>query len=522
QRNVDCRLTWISTPGCTPQSRLRTLRAVIRKGTFSATWNGSYVASYNSLANPVPSVSTVSFSDPGSGGKVRKTLTVRAPIGNTIRIDRFVSGLPGIFSVVSTSKPLPCTLSGTQTVDVTVEFTQTVTGTLHKSTLDIQGSPCSQSVALNVIIPILKLETPVGGEVIDGCDSIPIRWSGIAEDEAITVMYSRDNGVRWNVLDNEAYGLAYHWSNNLEHDAGTQSPFPYKVKIQRSTPRWLAGIGGAGNDTATCLTYGRSTGLLSVGGSFEGTMTFGSAVISSSGGKDAFVARFNANGVPKGIMRIGGSGNEEITAVAADSTTNTIIVGTTTSASLLVGDSTLSFSPDNRICSFIASIDSSGKTRWAVGLGDTTGTNRGHFRATGVTVKSDSSIVVEGYVNGTVSSIYTLSTPTVRIDHDAPTVAAFPLTVEISKKGAVTRMLDGFFFPTQKAAMTTAIIGNETYQIGTFTGTTVAGRFSVASQGGSDGFLRAVTLNAGTDQSAKSFRIKSPLVIFEVQQLDLP
>lgn len=522
QRNIDCRLSWVSTPGCTQQSRLRTLRSVIRKGTFTATWNGSYTASYNSLANPIPSVSTLAFSDPGSGGKVRKTLTVRAPIGNSIRIDRFVSGLPGVFTVVSTSRPLPCTLSGAQTLDVIVEFTQTVTGTLHKSTLSIQGSPCSQTVALNVIIPVLKLETPVGGETINGCDSIPIRWSGIAEDEAITVMFSRDNGARWNVLDNEAYGLNYHWTNNLEHDAGTQVPFAYKVKVQRSTPRWLAGIGGTGNETATCLTYSKGTGLLSVGGSFEGTMSFATTIVSSAGAKDAFLARLNVNGVPRSVLRIGGSGNEEITAVAADSMTNTIVVGTTTSASLQVGDSTLSFSKDNRISSFITSIDSAGKTRWVVGLGDTTGTNGGEFRATGVLVKSDSSIIVEGYVSGVISSLYSPSSTSPRLGHDAPTVASFPLTVEISKKGVVTRMLDGFFAPASKTSTTTALIGNETYQVGTFSGTTVAGRLSVNSRGGTDGFIRAATLNPGTDQSAKSFRIQAPLVIFEVQQLDLP
>lgn len=522
QRNIDCRLSWLSTPGCTQQSRLRTLRALFRKGTISYTWNGSYTASFNSLANPIPSVTSLSFSDPGSGNKVRKTITVRAPQGNTIRIDRFVSNMPGTFAVVSTSKTLPCTLSGAQTIDVTVEFTQTVTGTLHKATLTIQGSPCSQTVALNVIIPILKLETPIGGEVINGCDSIPIRWSGIAEDETITVMYSRDNSARWNVLENNAFGLNYKWFNNVEHDAGTQTPFAYKVKIQRSTPKWLVGIGGSGTDKAVCLTYGKNTGLISVGGSFDGTMVYGSNVVTSSGGRDAFLARLNLNGVPRSILQIGGSGDEEITAVASDSTTNTIVVGTTNGASLLVGDSSLKFSSNNRVSSFIAMFDSTGKTRWAVGLADTTGKNLGEFRATGVIVKADSSIVVEGYISGVISSVYSPATNAIGIEHDAPDVATFPLTVEISKKGVVTRILDGFFQPTQKGATTAVLVNNDSYQIGTFAGSTIAGKFSLAAQGSTDGFVRAVTLNPGTDQSAKSFRIQVPLVIFEVQQLDLP
>jgi hypothetical protein len=522
QRNIDCRLSWISTPGCTPQSRLRTLRSVFRKGTISYTWNGAYTASINSLANPIPSLSTLSFSDPGSGAKVRKTLTIRAPQGNTIRIDRFVSALPGVFSVISTSKPLPCTLSGTQTVDVVIEFTQTTTGTLHKSTLNIQGSPCSQTVALNVIIPVLKLVTPVGGEVLNGCDTIPIQWSGIEEDEAITVMYSRDNGVRWNVLDNLAYGLSYSWFNNLEHDAGTQVPFPYKVKVERSTPRWFARIGGADTDSATCISHSKGTGRISVGGSFKGTMNHGTTILSSSGGKDAFVAAMTINGVPRSAIRIGGTGDDEVVALASDSTTNTIIAGVTTGSSVMVGDSSMKFSSGNRYSSFVAKLDSSGKIVWVVGIGDTTGLNRGEFRATGVCVKPDSSIILQGYTFGVVSSLYTAGTPATPIEHDAPLVSEFPVTVEITKRGVVKQFLDGFFQPASKSATTAVLVANDSYQVGTFSGTATAGRFSLSSQGSSDGFVRAVTLNAGIDQSAKSFRIQAPLVIFEVQQLDLP
>ncbi|MFM2133555.1 MAG: hypothetical protein RL156_836, partial [Bacteroidota bacterium] len=522
QRNIDCRLSWLSTPGCTPQSRQRTLRAVFRKGTITYTWNGAYTASINSLANPIPSVSTLSFSDPGSGAKVRKTLTVRAPLGNTIRIDRFVSALPGVFSVISTSKPLPCTLSGTQTIDVIIEFTQTTTGTLHKSTLDIQGSPCSQSVALNVIIPVLKLVTPVGGELLNGCDTIPIKWSGIEEDEAITVMYSRDNGVRWNVLDNLAYGLSYSWFNNLEHDAGTQVPYAYKVKVERSTPRWLARIGGANADTASCISYSKGTTLLSVGGSFEGTMNFGTAILSSSGGKDAFVTSMNVNGVPRSALRIGGPGDDNVVALASDSTTNTIIAGVTTGSTVMVGDSSMKFSTNNRYSSFVAKLDSSGKIVWVVGIGDTTGLNRGQFRATGVSVKPDSTIILQGYTLGVVSSLYTSGTQAAPIEHDAPQVSEFPVTVEITKRGVVKQFLDGFFQPASKSAATAVLVANDSYQVGTFSGTTTAGRFTQSSQGSSDGFVRAVSLNAGIDQSAKSFRIQAPLVIFEVQQLDLP
>ncbi len=524
QRNVDCRLTWITTPGCSPQSRNRTLNAVIRKGTVTMNWSGSYVASYKSLANPRTSVSTLAFSDPGTGNKVRKTVTITAPEAINITINSLNSTPPGVFTVVSISKKLPCSLNAGESVDVVIEFTQTTTGTLHSGTLSIKGTPCDGSVALKVIIPILKLETPVGNEVLNGCDSIPIRWSGIAEDESISIMSSSDNGTHWNALENDAFGLQYMWSNKVEHDAGTQNPFAYKIKIQRSSCRWLNAIGGLADDSARSISYHPQQAMLSIGGSFSSLFAYASTNTVAKGGRDGYMATMTLNGLPKFAVLFGGTGDDDVVCTDVDSSLHYVVAGTTASRQVQLGDSLLNLGSLSTRCGFVSALDSNGKTLWVVAIGDTSGTNAGDLYLTSVHSRKDSSIVAQGYVRGNVAAIYMKSTQHPVKAYDSPNLANlyFPLTIEITKNGEVARFLPGFFEPSYQRAQKAVLVGTGIYQVGSFNGTMRCGQMSATSHGGSDGFVRAVVLNTGSDQSAKSFRIATPLVLFEVDQLDIP
>jgi hypothetical protein len=83
-------------------------------------------------------------------------------------------------------------------------------------------------------------------------------------------------------------------------------------------PRWLRQIGGPLADNALAITASSDGGCWVVG-SFSGTMRgepADAASLSSAGGSDAYVARFDADGSLRTLRAIGGPGNEEPIAFA--------------------------------------------------------------------------------------------------------------------------------------------------------------------------------------------------------------
>ncbi len=524
QRNIDCRVTWTSATGCGQNSRLRSLRAVLKRATPPITWRGTYMASVNSVADPIPSVSTLSFEDPGSGNSVIKRFTVKAPAGISIRINSLVSSLPLFYRVSATSKTLPATLLAGESMDIDVEFIQSTSGSMHNGVLSINGTPCSQSINLNVIIPVLKLETPVGGESLDGCDSIPIRWSGIAEDEAITVMASWDNGTKWKVLDAHASGLHYSWFHRVEHNAGTDNLLPYKIKVQRSSCRWLSTFGGIVNDSAKSLCLNSLSTNLGVGGSFENSIRYAATQTASFGKRDGFFAVMTQNGVQRSLIPFGGTENDEVVSVDADPRGNFVIAGNSYSGSIRCGDSTLIVAHPLTSSGFVACVDTLGKTLWAIAIADSTGLNLGEMIISSVYAKPDSSYAVQGYQRGVIQSIYTASSTTKSTSFDAPNLRDlyFPVSIDISKTGKVVRFLSGFFYPLYTRASTTAMFNNtQVYQCGTFNASIQCAQSTSPTSGMNDGFVRAVSLNPGSDQSAKSFSILNPLAWFESAKLSM-
>jgi hypothetical protein len=76
-------------------------------------------------------------------------------------------------------------------------------------------------------------------------------------------------------------------------------------------------------------------------GLFSGTLTLGSYNLTSSGGTDGFVAHLNATGDYVQAVRLGGSGDDIITALAVDAAGLPTVAGTFTSPSLAFGTTTL-------------------------------------------------------------------------------------------------------------------------------------------------------------------------------------
>ncbi|GAA4365832.1 hypothetical protein GCM10023185_36440 [Hymenobacter saemangeumensis] len=96
--------------------------------------------------------------------------------------------------------------------------------------------------------------------------------------------------------------------------------FVAKFSMQGAV-QWAQSMRGSGtaSNAATCLSLTPATGQLVVGGSFQGTCTFGSTTqVTSAGDSDLFAAVYTTQGMFRGVRRDGGPASEQALGIAAD------------------------------------------------------------------------------------------------------------------------------------------------------------------------------------------------------------
>jgi FlgD Ig-like domain/Beta-propeller repeat len=92
------------------------------------------------------------------------------------------------------------------------------------------------------------------------------------------------------------------------------------------TYKWSKRFGSTGADEAHGVTVD-AAGNVFVTGYFSGTVDFGGGGLSSAGGWDIFVAKFNANGVHQWSKRFGSTGNDLAKTVSADAAGDVCFTG---------------------------------------------------------------------------------------------------------------------------------------------------------------------------------------------------
>ena len=82
-------------------------------------------------------------------------------------------------------------------------------------------------------------------------------------------------------------------------------------------PRWLASFGGEATDTAVTAATAPAGGCYIAGG-FRGTARFGEKTLNSHGADDSYLMRLDATGNVLWAIAIGGAGNDDAVALAAE------------------------------------------------------------------------------------------------------------------------------------------------------------------------------------------------------------
>lgn len=122
--------------------------------------------------------------------------------------------------------------------------------------------------------------------------------------------------------------------------------------------------GGISDDEINTMCFDPNNSYVYVGGYFQNSFN---GTVNATGGKDAFLMRHDPGGNPF-FIHIGSPSDEEITTSAFDlSSGNLVVAGTFTSATLTLGNFTLTNSGNTDV--FIACINSQGSYIWAGSMG---------------------------------------------------------------------------------------------------------------------------------------------------------
>lgn len=123
---------------------------------------------------------------------------------------------------------------------------------------------------------------------------------------------------------------------------------------------WVRNLaGGGGNDRG--LSISTSAGNVYISGRFQGTAYFGGTQVVTSGGIDIFVAKYTTAGVFQWVKKAGGSGDDEGHAISSDLAGNAYVTGYFTGTANFSGTSVTSKGGTDV---FIAKYNSSGNILW--------------------------------------------------------------------------------------------------------------------------------------------------------------
>lgn len=162
---------------------------------------------------------------------------------------------------------------------------------------------------------------------------------------------------------------------------GGSSATNHSITVTNS-PAWIIGKGSTGTDTGAAIVTD-SSGNIFASGTFSGTVNFGGTTLTSAGGFDVFVAKYDKFRNLIWATNYGGSGSETVNAITLDPGGNIYVSGSFFTSSLL-------------------KFNGSGIIQWASGAIATNGTQSVNF--TSICSDSQSNIVVTGDFKATFAS----------------------------------------------------------------------------------------------------------------------
>ena len=160
---------------------------------------------------------------------------------------------------------------------------------------------------------------------------------------------------------------------------------------------WSQRLGATGSDVGNGIGVDTSGNVLVIG-QFQGTVDFGGGALISAGGSDIFVAKYSSSGAHLWSKRFGGTGNESGNGIAVDGGGNVVVTGNFGNFGSAVDFGGGPFTSAGGPDIFVAKYSTSGVHAWSRALGGT-----GQDTGLSVGVDGGGNVVVTGYFQGTVN-----------------------------------------------------------------------------------------------------------------------
>jgi hypothetical protein len=151
---------------------------------------------------------------------------------------------------------------------------------------------------------------------------------------------------------------------------------------------WAKTAGGVDYDKATSIAVDPD-GNVFIGGFFASTSHFGTDSITSRGGDDAFMAKYDPNGNIQWVKSVGGLANEESWGITADNSGNAYLSGYYGNKAFFGSDSLVSKGGDD---AFLIKYDGSGNQVWV----KTAGAAKGDDQALSVATDLSGNVYLAG------------------------------------------------------------------------------------------------------------------------------
>ncbi|MCC7439632.1 MAG: choice-of-anchor D domain-containing protein [Armatimonadetes bacterium] len=256
-----CTLQWLSQQECGDTAQ--TITAAVTLRPLQLTEGTSYLSAPTLSAKLVFTQSTFWFGDvpPGDSSDLNVTITA---VNDSITLTGTTISAGEPFSVADwRGAPPPFVLQPGQRRVLRLRFSP-LDRHYHSARLTFATLPCPSNPLYLLAGPVtafgtegLKLVSPTGAEVLTGCDSVLIEWTGVSPVTPIVISYSGSDGVWRNITTTT--GLRYFWRPPM------QGKFRVKVSTvatERSTITTVAGGGSTvGNAFAKLLLLNGPNGL---------------------------------------------------------------------------------------------------------------------------------------------------------------------------------------------------------------------------------------------------------------------
>lgn len=170
----------------------------------------------------------------------------------------------------------------------------------------------------------------------------------------------------------------------------------YDVSVAKLDPNgnwlWAVQAGGASGENSNCIATD-SSGNSYIAGYFQGTATFGTISLTSSGSQDIFISKLDTNGNFLWANKAGGTSGDNSHGIATDNSGNCYVTGSFLSTATF-GPTELTISSGDGI--FIAKLDTDGNWLWTI---QPAGTGSGDGRGIATDINGNS--LVTGFFLGT-------------------------------------------------------------------------------------------------------------------------